>query len=75
MRFRFIEDHRDEHPVRLMCRMLGVSPSGYHDWRGRPESAQSAANRVLLADIRASPPCPVPTANVLLRFTNLAAGL
>ena len=52
MRFRFIEDHRDEHPVRLMCRLLGVSPSGYHAWRGRPESAQSAANRVLLADIR-----------------------
>ena len=52
MRFRFIEDHRDEHPVRLMCRMLGVSPSGYHAWRGRPESALSAVNRVLLADIR-----------------------
>lgn len=52
MRFRFIEDHRDEHPIRLMCRMLEVSPSGYHAWRGRPESARSAANRVLLADIR-----------------------
>lgn len=52
MRFRFIEDHREEHPVRLMCRALGVSPSGYHAWRGRPESAWSAANRQLLADVR-----------------------
>jgi transposase InsO family protein len=52
MRFRFIEDHRDEHPVRLMCRVLGVSPSGYYAWRSRPESARAAANRALLADVR-----------------------
>ena len=52
MRFRFIEDHRDEHPVRLMCRVLKVSPSGYHAWRSRPESARSAANRQVLADLR-----------------------
>lgn len=52
MRFRFIEDHREQHPARLMCRVLGVSPSGYYAWRSRPESARSAANRVLLADVR-----------------------
>ncbi len=52
MRFRFIEDHRHEHPVRLMCRALEVSPSGYYAWHDRPESARSAANRALLADVR-----------------------
>ena len=52
MRFRFIEDHRQEHPVRLMCHVLGVSPSGYYAWRGRPESMRATANRALLADIR-----------------------
>lgn len=52
MRFRFIEDHRQEHAVRLMCRVLGVSPSGYYAWRGRPESMRASANRALLADIR-----------------------
>lgn len=52
MTFRFIEDHRQEHPVRLMCRVLGVSPSGYYAWRGRPESARTVANRRLLVDVR-----------------------
>jgi transposase InsO family protein len=52
MMFRFIEDHRQEHPVRLMCRVLGVSPSGYDAWRGRPESPRTLANRRLLADVR-----------------------
>jgi hypothetical protein len=35
-----------------MCRVLGVSPTGYYDWRDRPESARAAANRALLADMR-----------------------
>ena len=52
MMFRFIEDHRQEHPVRLMCRVLGVSPSGYYAWRGWPESPRTLANRRLLADVR-----------------------
>jgi putative transposase len=52
MRFRFVEDHRAEYPVRRMCRVLGVSPSGYYAWRSRPESARAAENRRLLADIR-----------------------
>src|SRR5512144_2017096 len=52
MRFRFIEDHRDTWPVRVLCEALEVSASGYYAWRGRPESARSAANRALLTDIR-----------------------
>jgi transposase len=31
--FRFIEDHRDSYPVRLMCPVLEVSPAGYYAWR------------------------------------------
>lgn len=52
MRFRFIEQHADTWPVRLMCRVLEVSASGYYGWRSRPESARSTANQRLLEDIR-----------------------
>jgi putative transposase len=48
MRFRFIEDHRPDYPVRVMCGALEVSPAGYYAWRSRPESRRSAANRDLL---------------------------
>ncbi len=35
-----------------MCRVLGVSPSGYYAWRMRLESLRSRENRRLLAEIR-----------------------
>jgi transposase InsO family protein len=52
MSFRFIEDHRDTYPVRLMCAVLEVSPAGYYAWRERPLSARAASNSTLLAEIR-----------------------
>jgi hypothetical protein len=39
-------------PVRMICRVLGVSTSGYHAWRSPPESRRSIENRDLLDDIR-----------------------
>ena len=52
MKFRFIEPHARTYPVRLMCRVLGVSASGYYAWRSRPESARAVANRRLLQVVR-----------------------
>ncbi len=52
MTFAFIEQHARTWPVRLMCRVLRVSPSGYYGWRSRSESARSASNRQLLEDVR-----------------------
>ena len=52
MRFGFVEQHARTWPVRLMCRVLGVSTSGYYGWRSRPESTRSATNRQLLEDVR-----------------------
>ena len=51
MRFRFIEQHACAYPVRLMCRVLQVSPSGYYAWRSRPESRRALANRGLLQEV------------------------
>lgn len=43
-----------DYPVRLLCRVLGVSPSGYYEWRDREPSARSRADAVLTAAIRES---------------------
>ncbi len=32
-RYRFIEAHRGQHPVRLLCHVLGVPTSGYYAWQ------------------------------------------
>ena len=52
MRYQFIQDHQDEFPVQRMCKVLGVSPSGYYAWRTRPVSPRVQANEKLLAEIR-----------------------
>ena len=41
------------YPVTKMCSWLGVSASGFHDWRARPESA-TARRRRHLADLVAT---------------------
>ena len=34
--------------VAVACRLLGVSRSGYYEWKGRPESARESADKDLL---------------------------
>ena len=41
------------HKIATMCRVLGVSPSGYYAWRKRSPSNRALANAALLEDIRA----------------------
>jgi putative transposase len=53
MKFQFIRDHREDFPVRLMCRVLETSPSGFYDWLRRPESPRAVENRALVAKIQA----------------------
>ncbi len=48
-----IERCRDEFPIRLMCRCLRVSTSGYYDWSKRLPSARQRDNERLLSRIHA----------------------
>lgn len=52
MRCACIARHRDEFPVRLMCRVLVVSPSGFYAWCQRAPSARAIANERLLLHVR-----------------------
>ena len=53
MKYRMIERCREAFPVRMMCQRLGVSPSGYYEWRTRLPSARAQANERLLVRIQA----------------------
>ena len=53
-RFRLIEAERAGRSVVRLCRLLGVSPSGYYAWRKRPPSARARADAALTTTIRAS---------------------
>lgn len=52
MRYEAIRRHRDQYPIRLMCRCLKVSPSGFHGWASRSASARDQDNARLLVKIR-----------------------
>lgn len=52
MRYRCIHRRRHQHSVRMMCRLLRVSRSGYYDWCQRGESRRDLRDRQLLRAIR-----------------------
>jgi transposase InsO family protein len=54
MRYPFIDSHRQEYPVQMMCDILEVSRSGFYDWLGRAPSAQEQRRVLLGVEIRAA---------------------
>jgi len=52
MRYRCINRRRKQYRVRMMCRVLKVSRSGYYAWRVRPESHRAKTDRQLTRMIR-----------------------
>jgi putative transposase len=50
--FRFIAAKKAEHSIKTMCRVLGVSRSGFHAWQRRAPSARALEDERLLERIR-----------------------
>jgi transposase InsO family protein len=53
MTYRFIDQHKDQWPVRWLCETLEVSPAGYYAWRQCSRSAREQRRDALLVEIRA----------------------
>ena len=47
MRYRFVEQERYRYTVKLLCRVMQVSRSGFYTWRGRPESDRAKQDKEL----------------------------
>jgi len=52
LKYQAIQRCRDDYPVKLMCRCLKVSTSGFHAWHGRAPSRRTLDNRRLLSRVR-----------------------
>ena len=52
MRFQFIQAEKAVFPIRTMCRVLQVSPSGYYAWCDRPAAPRDAATWQLRQAVR-----------------------
>jgi hypothetical protein len=78
--YEFIKGHRDQFSVQMMCRVLGVAPSGYNEWHQQPISnrAQEDARLLRLPSRRsaAQPPLTPPArraGRAHLRLENVGA--
>ena len=52
MRFALVDQAKKDFPVHRLCRVLGVSQSGYFAWKDRPASRRQRDDMVMLAHER-----------------------
>lgn len=52
MRYAFIREHCRVLPVRILCQLLDVHPSGYYAWHKQPKSAREKSNERLTGLIK-----------------------
>ena len=49
-----MSENQAAYPIATMCRVLGVSSSGYYAWAKRTPSRRAQADAILLSHIRAA---------------------
>jgi putative transposase len=54
MRFKLIDAAKKDFPVQRLCKVLGVSQSGYFAWRSRPACQRQRDDLLLLAHVRSA---------------------
>jgi putative transposase len=52
VKYAFIRSERHQHAIKVLCRVLGVSRSGYYAWRQRGPSLRAQSDAVLLQHIQ-----------------------
>ncbi len=48
MKYAFIEQHKQDHSVRRMCKVMQLHPSGYYAWKTEPQSSRVKDDQRLL---------------------------
>lgn len=54
MRFQLVDRAKADFPVHRLCKVLGVSQSGYFAWKDRPASRRQREDMILLAHVRSA---------------------
>jgi len=54
LKYAFIQAHASSYPVRRLCKVMAVHPSGYYAWQHSPESSRTIEDRRLLGHVKQS---------------------
>ncbi|MGH8147060.1 MAG: hypothetical protein ACREPY_12065 [Rhodanobacteraceae bacterium] len=55
MRYAFVAEERTHYPVRVLCRVLDVSVSGFHDYLKRQTQPAPDPDAAIRADLHTEP--------------------